>query len=276
MASSKQRRVLRFAAGAAWVMCGRPVAASAAALTAESFDVMANRCAPGVAISTLRGVATTESGLDPWTLHDNTTKVSEKPASLGTAVTIAEQWIGRGDSVDLGLMQINSENLSALAMTVRGALDPCASLAGGAMVLQAAYGGGKTSAERQAALLMALSRYNTGSPFKGILNGYARHVMATANAVAAPSSQPAAPAKEAPPAVPPAPADPNAPPAWNVWATAAYVKTHGAPWVIALSPAAAKTALAQTAPGDHPPPAPSAATAVASVQASTQQNQGTP
>ena len=39
-------------------------------------------------------------------------------------------------------------------------------------------GDGNTSADAQVALLLALSRYNTGSPLRGIMNGYAHKVMA--------------------------------------------------------------------------------------------------
>jgi type IV secretion system protein VirB1 len=172
------RCLLLLAVGTAGAACGMPAAARAAPLSAAAFAGLAASCAPAVAAATLEAVARTESGLDPWALHDNTTGASEKPASLEAALAAAGRWLARGDKVDLGLMQINSANLAALGMTVPAALDPCAALAGGAAVLRAAYDGGTTAAERQAALLMALSRYNTGSPFKGIMNGYARRVIA--------------------------------------------------------------------------------------------------
>lgn len=265
----EQRRALLFAAGAAWAACGAPGAAGAAPLSTADFGALADHCAPAVSVATLGAVAKTESGLDPWALHDNTTKVSERPPTLQAALSDAGQWIGRGDSVDLGLMQINAANLAALGMTARGALDPCTSLAGGAAVLQAAYGGGRTSAEQQVALLMALSRYNTGSPFKGILNGYARRVIVNAHAEAGepPASAPQTVTRT----------DPNAPPSWNVWATAAYAQAHGAPWLIPLSPASPTPVQAQSAP-TRPAHASPAATVFANVQAtsSTQQPQRTP
>ena len=266
----EHRLALLFAAGAAWAACGAPGAAGAAPLSTADFASLATRCAPAVPVGTLEAVAKTESGLDPWALRDNTTKVSETPPTLQAALSDVGQWISRGDSVDLGLMQINAANLDALGMTVHGALDPCASLAGGAAVLQAAYAGGKTSAEQQAALLMALSRYNTGSPFRGILDGYARRVIVNADAATA---------------VPPAPApqivtrsDLNAPPTWNVWATAAYAQAHGAPWLIPLSPASSTPPQVQKSPPARPAPAAPTATVAAAVQArsSSQQPQRTP
>ncbi len=121
-------------------------------------------------------------------------------------------------------MQINSANLPALGMTIGAALDPCASLAGGAAVLRAAYGSGPVDTGQQAALLMALSIYNTGSPLKGIMNGYARRVMRHADEAA--SGLPVPP-------LPPA-NEPVMPPAWDVSATGSYARNHGAPWLVPL------------------------------------------
>lgn len=204
-----------------------PVGAWATPVGQPNFEVLADRCAPNVPSTTLAAVARTESGLDPWALHDNTTGISEKPTSRNQALADAEAWIARGDSVDVGLMQVNTANFNALGLTVLAALDPCASLAGGAAVLQAAYGGGKTTAEQQVALLIALSRYNTGTPLKGIMNGYARAVVANANAVQLP-----VPARQSVPATSAVLADPNAPPSWDISATGAYAEAHGASWIV--------------------------------------------
>ena len=254
----EHRCALLVAAGAAWAACGAPGAARAAPLSSADFRALAARCAPAVPSETLEAVARTESGLDPWALHDNTTGLSVKAGSLGAALADARQWIGRGDSVDLGLMQINSASLSALGMTIPAALDPCASLAGGAAVLQAAYAGGKTSAEQQAALLMALSRYNTGSPFKGIMDGYARRVIAAADAGASPRMPHTAPVTAATSA--------GKPPSWNVWAMAAYVRIHGAPWLVALTPARTPSPGDRILPAGRPVTASPAASVVATNQ----------
>ena len=270
----KHRYALLVAAGAAWAACGVSRTARAAPLSLADFAALATRCAPSAPQGILGAVARTESHLEPLALHDNTTGATEQPVSLQAALADAGEWIGRGDSVDVGLMQINSANFGALGLTVRSALDPCASLAAGLAVLQAAYGGGNTDPEQQAALLMAVSRYNTGSPFKGILNGYAHRVIANADDKA-----------DAKTAAPPAPsvqsvalADPNAPPSWNVWATAAYAQTHGALWLIPLPQAAAPPVQPQKPPAGRPVPVLPAANEVAAIQAtsSTQQPQRTP
>jgi type IV secretion system protein VirB1 len=204
--------------------------ALAAPISSADFDALAAKCAASVPVATLAAVARTESGVDPWVLHDNSTGSSIRANSLADAQIDARQLVGRGDSVDIGLMQINSANLPALGISATDALDPCVSLAGGAAVLQAAYGGGETDAQQQVALLLALSRYNTGTPFKGIMNGYARAVEQNALPDAALSS-PSAPSTAA--NISSAPAiDPNAPPAWNLWASAAYARLHGASWLV--------------------------------------------
>lgn len=83
-------------------------------------------------------------------------------------------------SFDVGLMQINSSNFSWLGMTTADALDPCKSIRAGAQVLT------------------AYSRYNTGSPSRGIANGYA---LAVQGVPAKPSTtpQPAPPPSDPPP-----------------------------------------------------------------------------
>jgi type IV secretion system protein VirB1 len=199
-------------------------------MSSADFDALAAKCAASVPVATLAAVARTESGVDPWVLHDNSTGASIRPNSLADARINVGHLVGRGDSVDIGLMQINSANLPALGISATDALDPCVSLAGGAAVLRAAYGGGDTEAQQKVALLIALSRYNTGTPFKGIMNGYARAVEQKALPDTALSSRSSL---TTPANIAPAPAiDPDAPPAWNLWASAAYARLHGASWLV--------------------------------------------
>ncbi len=206
-----------------------PSHAFAASVAPDSFRMLVQSCAPSVDVATLGAVAKVESDFEAWALHDNTTGQSEDAASLTQAETDAGQWISRGDSVDVGLMQINSANFSALGLTVESALDPCASLAAGAAILRAAYGGGETPAEQQVALLIALSRYNTGSPLRGIMNGYAHAVM-TSLASAGGQNR----STQATRSFANSLSNSDAPADWNVSATGSYEEIHGAPWLILL------------------------------------------
>ncbi|MDD2795757.1 lytic transglycosylase domain-containing protein [Acidocella sp.] len=219
-----------------------PAPVFAASLSDADFATLAARCAPGLPEGVLRGVARTESNFYPWMLHDNSTHFSASPASLANAEAQATAWIAEGHSVDIGLMQINSANLPALGMTIGAALDPCTSLAGGAAVLRAAYGAGPVGSGQQAALLMALSIYNTGSPLKGIMNGYARRVMRHANE--AESGLSASP-------LPPATA-PDMPPVWDVSAMGHYAQAHGAPWLVPLGLDATRQSNAAAAEAGSP------------------------
>jgi type IV secretion system protein VirB1 len=198
--------------------------AFAAPMSTADFNTLAARCAALAPVGILEAVARTESGLDPWVLHDNTTGASIRPNALNEAQMDAKQLVSHGDSVDIGLMQINSANLPALGISATNALDPCVSLTGGAAVLKAAYGSGNSSSDQKVSLLLALSRYNTGTPFKGIMNGYARAVEQNAALASFSSSPTIIPTSQA--------VDPNAPPAWDLWASAAYARLHGASWLV--------------------------------------------
>ena len=151
---------------------------------------LAFSCAPEAAPGTLAAVAAAESGFDPLAIYDNTTGEVWRPRSRSGAVALARDLIGAGHTVDLGLMQIDLGNLARLRLGVAEAFDPCASLAAGARVLADAYkptpakaGGGTTHRAQQAALRAAFSRYNTGSPTAGFVNGYVARVLAAAQRV---------------------------------------------------------------------------------------------
>lgn len=131
-------------------------------------------CALNVAPVTLEAVARVESGGNPLALNVNRLQGPQPhPASAAEAVRIAESYIARGFSVDLGLMQVNSRNLPALGYTVGQVLDPCTNIAAGGRILTANYAdAARRMGEGQPALQAALSAYNTGSFSAGFLNGY--------------------------------------------------------------------------------------------------------
>jgi type IV secretion system protein VirB1 len=130
-------------------------------------------CAPAVDPVTMAAVVKQESGGQPWVIHNNTSKKSVVFASKAAAVAAALTAIGRGDSVDLGLAQINSRNLPALGLTVDQVFDPCTNLAAGATILAESY-------HKAGSLNGALSLYNTGRPDSNIGAAYARRVFGQA------------------------------------------------------------------------------------------------
>jgi type IV secretion system protein VirB1 len=204
--------------------------AHASPLSTTSFGILASLCAPGTDISILRAVASVESHFNPFAVRDNTTRESWTPHSIDTAASIAKERLTEGHSVDIGLMQINSANLTALGMTVENAFDACHSLTAANRILLSAFAAGSNETERQAALLIALSRYNTGKPLTGIANGYANQVAAAQSAPLTNTLAPKSAMKTSP--------------QWNIWDTSGAEPES---WVVtAEEPSEIKRAGAQT------------------------------
>jgi len=131
-------------------------------------------CALTVHPVTLDAVVRVESDGNPVRVHVNRLRGWwPPPTTARDAAVVAHSFIAAGYSVDLGLMQVNSRNLSALGLTIEEALEPCRNLSSGARILTASY---EKAAEQmgpgQPALLAALSAYNTGNFRTGFLNGY--------------------------------------------------------------------------------------------------------
>ena len=180
------------------------------------FYQLASSCAPGVDVSTLRAVAAVESHFDPLAVRDNATHESWTPSSISAAGALAKDRLKLGHSVDIGLMQINSGNLATLGMGVEDAFDACHSLDAAHRILRTAFAAGSSESERQAAILITLSRYNTGKPLAGIANGYANQVMLAESALLTGKL-----AQQKPP---------NRSPQWDIWGTSSVER---ASWVIA-------------------------------------------
>jgi type IV secretion system protein VirB1 len=78
----------------------------------------------------------------------------------------------------MGYMQVNSANLKSLGYTVTDMFHECTNLKAGSYILKTAYtDAAKLHGPGQKALRAALSRYNTGSFYRGFDNGYvARYI----------------------------------------------------------------------------------------------------
>lgn len=132
-------------------------------------------CIVEVHPSTVQKVIAVESGGNLLALNINGTQQPQKPTTKAQAIKVAHDYIQRGYSVDLGLMQVNSKNLSRYGVTVEDMFEPCANLKIGSRILYDAYQRAwQNNNEPQAALQVALSIYNTGSPQRGFNNGYVR------------------------------------------------------------------------------------------------------
>ena len=178
---------------------------------------LAHQCAPAVAPQTLLAVVQVESRFDELAIGINGPAPGRlAPKSVREAVASARTLISSGRNVDLGLGQINSRNLSRLGLAVEDAFDPCANLGAASRVLSDAYvQGGAGRAGPQVALRRALSIYNTGTPERGLTNGYVQKVAGAAAALVPPLQ---AARGGAPTAA--GPEEPPARPSWDVFGDA--------------------------------------------------------
>lgn len=138
-------------------------------------------CAPRVAHETMQQIIRVESGGDPLAMNANR---PDGPARLraktiAEAISVAQREIDAGNSVDIGLMQVNSRNLKSLGLTVDAVFEPCTNLAAGAAILTEQYVIAATQhGPGRHALDASLSAYNTGDPRRGFRNGYVARVYA--------------------------------------------------------------------------------------------------
>lgn len=142
------------------------------------FDPALAACAPHVSPATLAEIVRVESSGNPLAVNVNVIRgrprfPTPRIRDAAHGAQVARQAIAQGYNVDLGLMQVNSRNLRNLGYSIEQMFDPCTNVQAGARILTDNY----TRAVRehgpgQAALLAALSAYNTGDFRRGFNNGY--------------------------------------------------------------------------------------------------------
>jgi len=139
---------------------------------AIAFEVLL-ACAPQVAPETMERIIQVESSGNPLALNVNGAELHRQPQDAADAALLARHYLDHGHTVDLGLMQVNSDNLVSLGYTVEDMFEPCKNLDAGARVLTAYYNRARVEHDdEQHALRAALSAYNTGSFSRGFDNGY--------------------------------------------------------------------------------------------------------
>jgi type IV secretion system protein VirB1 len=148
-------------------------------LTLAAVMTLSQQCAPGIAIEALVPQLQVESHFDPLAIDINNGPVVHA-RSLPEAVAIASRYIQAGYSVDLGIAQINSRNLSRLGLTIEQAFDPCRSLAAAQVVLSAFWTNAAPTRSNVDAISTTWSLYNSGSTSRGFRNGYVGKVWSAA------------------------------------------------------------------------------------------------
>ncbi|CAG9230081.1 SLT domain-containing protein [Paraburkholderia tropica] len=169
---------------AASIACTAPMI-----VRAQSLDAIMASCAPNVHPTTMAALirieskgnpyALSDSGLEglPWSVRQKTIR-SFAPSSAAEAEQIATNLIASGHIVDIGLTQVSSRNLARYNLSVRDALDPCINVRTGGQILSAFYRNALPKyQDSNAALLAALSAFNTGNFRSGLSNGYVDRIL---------------------------------------------------------------------------------------------------
>lgn len=150
------------------------------ALPLDALMALLVSCSPLVAPDTGVKLVRHESGGNPFAIGVNGPFiVRPQPSSAAQAVATTKYLLKMPEvrSVDLGLGMINTNNLAWLGLTIEQAFEPCKNLGAMQTVLLGSYRRWeRVHGPGEMALQKALSEYNTGSPSKGMLNGYVRKI----------------------------------------------------------------------------------------------------
>lgn len=145
---------------------------------------MVAECSPSMHPAIAQAIVKTESSFNPFAIGVNRggNRLARQPSNFGEAVQTAKRLLSQGVNIDLGLGQINSNNLNWLNLSVEQAFTPCANLQALQRVYLACYdkagaNGNGTRMQR------AWSCYNTGNSRKGFSNGYVAKVTNNYNAL---------------------------------------------------------------------------------------------
>jgi len=149
------------------------------------FMMLAQACAPTIDVQTIAAIVKTESNYNPLVIGINgQVKLARQPQTEDEAVSTARWLINNGYNIDMGLGQINSENLKRVGLTVEEVFDPCKNIGAAAQILKSNYVSAKDHIQDQhQAYLASLSAYNTGSFSKGFSNGYVQKVISAVDPI---------------------------------------------------------------------------------------------
>lgn len=150
---------------------------------------LARECSPQVHPMTMSYLVAGESTNNPFAINVNHgAQLVRQPRSRDEAQATIYWLDRRGANYDVGLGQVNSNNFRKLGVTGAALLDPCTNLRASQAVLTDCYAtAAKTVGQGQAALLRAMSCYNTGSQRRGFENGYVSRFISIAQTYTVPA-----------------------------------------------------------------------------------------
>lgn len=150
---------------------------------ADDFDNLAKRCAPTVAVDTLRALVKTESDFNPYAIGVVGGK-SFMPKSFHEAMAKIAELEAEGKNYSVGLAQINKSNFAKLNLNAMQALDACTNLKAAAVILGDCYErASRHGADEKQSLNDALSCYYSGNFKTGYEHGYVTKVRKHAQSV---------------------------------------------------------------------------------------------
>lgn len=129
---------------------------------------------PSVSTEVVQKIIRVESGYRSLIINVNGKAVMQF-YSKEAAIKQAEKEVKEGNSVDLGLMQINSKNLNNKNFGIYSIADmfnTCKNIKLGSTIFYLAYQNTPSGELYQTRIKKALSIYNTGNAHKGFSNGY--------------------------------------------------------------------------------------------------------
>ena len=145
------------------------------------FDALAERCAPNVAPSTLRAMATVESSLNPYAIGVVNGRLVRQPRSLMEGVSTATQLRRQNVRFSAGVLQIYVGNWDRLGLNETNVFEPCKNMQASARILSDCYlRATRTSDDEQIALRRALSCYYSNNFVTGFREGYVQRIVAVA------------------------------------------------------------------------------------------------
>jgi type IV secretion system protein VirB1 len=119
-------------------------------------------CGPWVHPDTLHAVAVVESAVQPWAI--GTPHGAVFPHTRAEAERVLVRALRAEPSVDIGLLQINSQWLARLHISPERVLDPCINVRVGAAILAANFiKASRPGRSHLHTLVAALSAYHSGS-----------------------------------------------------------------------------------------------------------------
>ena len=130
---------------------------------------------PTVPTAIVRMIVQEESSKNPYAVNvnkDGKSFISFIPKTKDEAITIAQSYINAGFNVDVGYMQLNSDNFKQLNTTLENALEPCKNIYLSSTIFYNFYKDTSKKDNSITRVQKSLSAYNTGSYELGFKNGY--------------------------------------------------------------------------------------------------------